>query len=74
MSKWKIELKNIGRGKINHSLEVNADTLPEAENRAIRECQKYLMSDDVGLLDNSDLTYTVTAGYNSVGTVSITST
>ena len=73
MSKWRIELLNIGRGKITRSIEVDAETLPDVEDRAIRECGKHLMSRDVALVDKTDLTYTVLAGFHSVGKVQVVS-
>ena len=71
MSKWKINLLNIGRGKVTRSVDINAETLPDAEQRAIQECGKHLMSRDIGLIDKTDLTYTVLAGMRSVGKVEI---
>ena len=71
MSKWKIELQDVGRGKISRSVNVEAATLPDVEDRAIRECGKHLMSRDIGLVDKTDLTYTVLAGVHSVGKVRI---
>lgn len=72
MDKWRIDLKKIGRGKITRSIEVKAETLPDVEDRAIRECSQHLMSRDIGLVDKADLTYIVYAGCHSVGHVSIT--
>ena len=73
MSKWRIELQDIGRSKVSRSIEINAKTLPDAENRAIKECGRHLMSRDIGLIDKTDLTYTVLAGMHTVGKVNIIS-
>ena len=73
MSKWRIELENVGRGKVTRTLIVNANTLLDVEHRAVRECGKHLMSRDIGIEDNADLTYTVIAGLRSVGKVKIVS-
>lgn len=71
MSKWQIELRNIGRGKVCRTIVVETAILPAVEQRAIRECKKHLMSRDVGLNSRGDLTYGVCAGFRSVGEVSI---
>lgn len=73
MSKWRVDLENIGRSDITRSVEVEADTLPDVEDVAIRECGHHLMSQDIGLMDKTDLTYTVVAGLRPVGKVTITS-
>ncbi len=73
MSKWRIDLQGVGRGKATRFVEIEAETLPDAEDRAIRECSQHLMSRDIGLVDKTDLTYTVLAGMHSVGTISIRS-
>lgn len=71
MSNWIINLTKIGRGKITRSLTVKYHTLPEVEQRAIRECKKHLMSRDVNLGSRGDLSYRVLAGFRPVGTVHI---
>ncbi len=73
MSKWRIDLQNVGRGKMTRSVEIEAETLPDAEDMAICECGQYLMSRDIGLVDKTDLTYTVLAGMRPVGKVNIVS-
>ncbi len=73
MSNWRIELDGIGRRKATRNIEMQADTLPEAEDRAIRECGQHLMSRDIALVDKTDLTYTVLAGFHPVGKVRIVS-
>jgi hypothetical protein len=77
MSKWRIDLENVGRGKVTRSVEVTADTLPDVEHRAVKECSKHLMSRGVEvekLGDGIDLNYTVLAGFRPVGKVKITTT
>lgn len=71
MSNWKLELRNIGRGKVSKDIEINADTLPIAEKKALRECGRYLMSRDIGLAYHDETTYLITAGYREVGQVRI---
>lgn len=71
MSKWKIELQAIGRGKVTRSLIVYYATLPLVERRALRECSKHLASNDIALSTPDDLTYRVLAGGNLVGEVTI---
>ncbi len=73
MSKWRIELIGVGRGKATYSVEAVAVDLPSAENIALKECGKHLMSREVSFADKCDLTYTVFAGFHSVGKVKITS-
>ncbi len=70
---WRIELQDVGRRKVNRFVEITAQTLPDAEDRAIRECGQHLMSRDIGLLDKTDMTYTVMAGMRPVGHVKIVS-
>lgn len=71
MSKWTAELQEIGRGKVSRSVDFEAETLEDAEIRAVKECGKHLMSRDIGLADKCDLTYTVLAGFHGVGIVKI---
>lgn len=73
MSKWRVGLENVGRGKVCRSVEFAAISLPAAEQRALRECSKHLMSRDIYLGDKCDLTYIVLAGCCPVGKVLITS-
>lgn len=73
MSKWRIELHKIGRGKITRSVDIESQTLEGAEAKAIQECRKHLRSNDVDLCDKLDLTYSVCAGFYTVGQIKIIS-
>ena len=71
MSKWEIILSDVGRGKVNRSLIVESPNLEAAEQRALKECKRHLMSRDVGLADKCNLEYKVLAGFHTAGTVQI---
>jgi len=73
MSKWKLHLQNIGRNKISETIKITALTLPDAEDKALQKCSKYLMSNDIFLEESTNLTYAVFAGFHKVGQVLIES-
>lgn len=73
MSKWRLELRKIGRGKVSKDVEITTDTLPKAEQKAIKECGRYLMSRDIGLAYQDETTYLVTANCRGVGQLRIIS-
>lgn len=71
MSKWQIDLYHIGRGKVNQRSIINADSLLEAEEEALRECKDYLVNRDVWLRHLGDLIYNVLEAAVEVGKVRI---
>ena len=73
-SYWYVELVNVGREKVCKKIKLRAPSLDAVEQFAIKECGKYLRSRDIDLTDNLDLTYSVTAGFHTVGQVQITVT
>lgn len=73
MSKWLIQIVNVGRNKVSRSYTVTYDTLPEVEKRAHEECRKFIVSKSTTLLSFEDLTYSLTAGGPTVGRIRIQS-
>ncbi|GAI14246.1 unnamed protein product, partial [marine sediment metagenome] len=73
MSRWAINLIEVGRGKVTRTVTANYKTLPPVEERAVRECKKHLESRDVALSHKSDMYYRVLADFRPVGTVFIQS-
>lgn len=71
MSKWQIKLKNIGRNKVTRTIEIEAPGRFDAEDRARAECRKHLASRNIELTHEVDSTYTVNAGFHTVGEVQI---
>ena len=73
MKHYEIELISIGRGHVNHKLKVSAIDLEDAEAQAETECRKHLLSSDVSITPTKadKNTYTVFAGWHTVGKVII---
>ena len=72
-SKWRIELRKLGRGKVSKDVEVLADSLEGAEIEGIKSCYPYLASRCIDLDDHGDLTYGILAGFRTVGAMRIVS-
>lgn len=70
---FRIYFTNVGHREKSVNFEVNADTLEEAENTALIECRKQLLSKNVMLVHVKNLTYEVVAGLTVVGRVFIRS-
>lgn len=71
--RWKIELIDVGRGKVCRTYKSHYDTLVEVEARALTCCKKYLASKGVFIEHHGDLVYDIYAGSRLVGHVKITS-
>lgn len=70
---FKIQFCGIGRAKWNGEIEVDDETLEEAENVALFECRRHLVSSLISLVYIDNLVYDVLAGLYTVGRVKITS-
>ncbi len=70
--RFKIELDNVGRGKVTYSFEIETESLLDAEDAAATECRKYLASRFIDTCHDYGPFYTVYAGDRPVGKVSIT--
>lgn len=71
MEKYRIQLINIGRAKVNEIFMVEAVDLPDAEWFAYKECKNHLISNNIELKQKKDK-YNVYAGFRKVGEVKIT--
>lgn len=72
MSKWYIQLKKVGRGKVTEGFEANVPTLQHAEEMAVRRCKRRLAGQCVFLESYDNAIYTVEAEGRTVGVVTIT--
>jgi hypothetical protein len=71
--RYKIEWFNIGRSKANGQKVVDVKSFQSAERMALKEIEKYLLSSDVSLAPNENqYSYSVYAGFHTVGEVRIT--
>jgi hypothetical protein len=70
--KFKIELIRVGRDDKSLKFEFEGNLL-QAQERAIKECKKYLMSSDVDItpISQNPNYYWVNAGFRTVGNVTI---
>jgi len=68
---YRIELRNIGRGKANENILTSQPTLSDAESRALDASKKYIGSINVDLGFDDNGGYNVYAGFHCAGKVKI---
>ncbi len=73
MAKFKIELINIGREKINQEYEIEAENLDEAANLTYVKTKHFLLSSETYLEPDEDdeESWTLYAGFHIVGKIKI---
>ena len=70
---FNIVFTDLGRTKWDGSIRADVETLEDAENAALLECRRLLVSRDIMLSHLEDLSYNVLAGMQTVGHVKIRS-